>query len=344
MKDGMLRVGLVGVGAMGSGHLSNYLRLMREGKPVQLVAVCDVRPEQMERKDNSDLNIEIQHESFAADYNKYTNSLEMLDKEDLDYVDFAVPTYLHAKLAVQALETGHHVLSEKPMALTVAECEQMIEASLRTGKTLMIAHCLRFWPAYEELKRLVDSGEWGAVVSAMFFRGGSTPRWSFEDWLRKKEKSGGVLLDQHVHDVDTINWLFGTPESVQTLARNVIPGSGYDAVSTNYFYPDGKVVNAMDDWTINGDFGFEMIFRVNFEGGCAVLTRQGLTLYPVGKPAFTPDLPADDGYYREMLYFQDCLRKGAAPDRCTPLSTMETIRIAQAEQLSADRGGERVRL
>mgnify|MGYP002563081541 CR=1 FL=1 len=198
--------------------------------------------------------------------------------------------------------------------------------------------------SYEELKRIVDSGEWGAVVSAMFFRGGSTPQWSFEDWLRKKEKSGGVLLDQHVHDVDTIHWLFGTPESVQTLARNVIPGSGYDAVSTNYFYPDGKVVNAMDDWTINGDFGFEMIFRVNFEKGCAVLTRDGLTLYPVGKPAVVPDLPADDGYYREMLYFQSCLRAGTAPERCTPLSTMETIRIAQAEQLSADRGGERVRL
>ena len=256
MKDGMLRVGLVGVGAMGSGHLSNYLRLMREGQKVQLVAVCDVRPEQMERKDNADLNIEIQHETFEAHYNKYTNYLEMLDKEDLDYVDFAVPTYLHAKLAIQALETGHHVLSEKPMAMTVQECEQMIEASMRTGKTLMVAHCLRFWPAYEELKRIVETGEWGAVVSAMFFRGGSTPQWSFEDWLRKKEKSGGVLLDQHVHDVDTIQWLFGTPESVQTLARNVIPGSGYDAVSTNYFYPDGKVVNAMDDWTINGDFAF----------------------------------------------------------------------------------------
>ena len=100
----------------------------------------------------------------------------------------------------------------------------------------------------------------------------------------------------------------------------------------------------MDDWTINGDFGFEMIFRVNFEKGCAVLTRDGLTLYPVGQPAVVPDLPADDGYYREMLYFQSCLRAGTAPERCTPLSTMETIRIAQAEQLSADRGGERVRL
>ena len=66
----MLKVGLVGVGAMGSGHLANYLRMMKEGRDVKLVAVCDVRPEQMERKNNDDLNIEIKQESFEAEYNK----------------------------------------------------------------------------------------------------------------------------------------------------------------------------------------------------------------------------------------------------------------------------------
>ena len=341
----MLKVGLVGVGAMGSGHLANYLRLMREGADVQLVAVCDVRPEQMERKENTDLNIEIKQEKYEAHYNKYTDFKEMMAKEEMDYIDFAVPTYLHAEMAIAALENGFHVLSEKPMALNVQQCENMIGAQLRSGKTLMVAQCLRFWPAYEQLKRLVDSGEWGRVVSGMFFRGGSTPIWSFEDWLRKKDKSGGALLDQHIHDVDTINWLFGTPEAVSTSAVNMIPGSGYDAVSTNYYYPDGKVINAQDDWTINGDdFGFEMIFRVNFEKGCAVLTRQGLTLMPVGGKAYTPDMPADDGYYREILYFMDCLKTGKAPERCTPASTMETIRIAWAEVASADRGGERVKL
>ncbi len=341
----MIRVGLVGVGAMGSGHLANYLRLMKEGHDVKLVAACDIRPEQLERKENSDLNIEIKREEFEAEYNKYTDFREMMDKEEMDYIDFAVPTYLHAKMAIAAMERGFHVLSEKPMALTVDECERMIETSMRTGRTLMVAQCLRFWPAYEELKRLVESGEWGKVISGMFFRGGATPKWSFEDWLRKKDKSGGALLDQHVHDVDTIQWLFGTPAYVSTSAVNAVEGSGYDAVSTNYLYADGKVINAMDDWTINGDdFGFEMIFRVNFEKGCAVLGREGLTLYPVGGKKVEPDLAPDDGYYREILYFLDCLKNGSAPARCTPASTMETIRIARAEVESADRGGERVKL
>ena len=66
----MIKVGLVGVGAMGSGHLANYLRLMKEGADVKLVAVCDIRPEQLERKENTDLNIEIKQESSVAEYNK----------------------------------------------------------------------------------------------------------------------------------------------------------------------------------------------------------------------------------------------------------------------------------
>lgn len=341
----MIKVGLVGVGAMGSGHLANYLRLMKEGADVKLVAVCDIRPEQLERKENSDLNIEIKQESFAAEYNKYTDFKEMMAKEEMDYIDFAVPTYLHAEMAIAAMENGFNVLSEKPMALNVAECERMIETAMRTDKLLMVAQCLRFWPAYEQLKKLVDSGEWGKVVSAMFFRGGATPIWSYQDWLRKKEKSGGCLLDQHIHDVDMINWLFGTPEYVSTSAVNTIPGSGYDAVSTNYYYADGKVINAQDDWTINGDgFGFEMIFRVNFEKGAAVLTRDGFKLMPVDGKAYTPDMPEDDGYYREMCYFLDCLKNGKKPETCLPTSTMETIRIAWAEVESAEKGGERVKL
>ena len=116
-------------------------------------------------------------------------------------------------------------------------------------------------------------------------------------------------------------------------------------MSANDDYPDGKVINAQDDWTINGDdFGFEMIFRVNFEKGCAILTRQGLTLMPVGGKAYTPDMRADGGYYREGRNVMDGDKTGNAPDGGTPTATSETIRIAWAEVASAEKGGERVHL
>ena len=268
----------------------------------------------------------------------------MLANEQMDYVDIALPTYLHAEATIKALDKGFHVLCEKPMARNTTECRRMIEASERNGRKLMIGQCLRFWPEYVHLKECVDDGRFGKVVSAHFFRGGSTPRWSFENWLLKKEKSGGCLLDQHIHDVDAINWLFGTPEAVSTLAVNVIPGSGYDAVSTNYHYPDGKVVNAQDDWTLNGDFGFQMIYRVNFERGILVFSTDGLKEYPHDGKAFKPDIDTHQGYYHEIRYFAKSVRNDTPILTAPPASTMETIRIAEAEELSADRKGEAVSL
>lgn len=340
----MLKVGLVGIGFMGRGHLDNYIRFAKEGGPAQLVAICEV---DQKKFDNEFIpgNLAVGNDRYDfAPYRKYASLTEMLDNEQLDYVDIALPTYLHAGAAIQAMEAGCNVLCEKPMALSTEECTRMIETAQRTGKTLMIAQCLRFWPAYQELKRIVDSGEWGKVVCGNFFRGGSTPAWSFENWLQTKERSGGALLDQHIHDVDTIQWLFGTPKAVSCSAVNAIPGSGYDAVSTNYLYEDGKVVNAQDDWTINGPFGFEMIFRVNFEKGCLVLTRGGLTAYPVGGEAYQPELNPENGYYHEMLYFANCLIEGKPVEACRPCSTRETIRIAEAEVRSADQKGALVTL
>lgn len=203
----------------------------------------------------------------------------------------------------------------------------------------MIAQCLRFWPAYEYLKECVDTGRFGKVVSAYFFRGGGTPRWSWQNWLLQKELSGGCLLDQHVHDVDIVNWLFGMPKAVSTNASNVVHGSGYDAVSTRYLYTDGKVVSAEDDWTINGKFGFEMFYRVNFERGSVHFNKGKVIAYPEEGNDFEPELSSDDGYYREIRYFIECLRQGSQPDRCSPASTLDTIAIAEAEQASADRGG-----
>ncbi len=335
----MLKVGLIGIGFMGRGHLDNYIRLESEGFPVKLTAVCDIDPEKFENKFVPG-NIDVGTGTYDfSKYSLYTDIDEMLAKEELDYVDIALPTYLHAEATVKALNKGIHVLCEKPMALNSKQCRQMIEAAEQNSRKLMIGQCLRFWPAYEYLKDKVVSGEWGSVVSAYFFRGGSPPRWSYENWLLTKDKSGGCLLDQHIHDVDTINWLFGKPEKVSTIGKNVIPGSGYDTVSTNYFYSDGKVVNAQDDWTLQGDFGFDMLFRVNFEKGNLVFEKGVLTAYPNEAPGFVPELSPDMGYYREIKYFANAILNDTPIEVAPTVSTMETIEIAEAELDSANKGG-----
>lgn len=122
----------------------------------------------------------------------------------------------------------------------------------------------------------------------------------------------------------------------------MIPGSGYDAVSTQYFYPDGKVVNAQDDWTINGDFGFEMIFRVNFERGCLVLSRQGLTVYPVGAPAFVPICPRTTATIGRSATSSTAWKRACPPTAARRRAPWTPSASPPAEQRSADTGSSRV--
>ena len=338
----MLKAALIGLGAMGSGHLNNYHRLMKEGKGVKLVAICDVDPKRLYGEEKAELNIATDDggatETF--DYRRYLDMDEMLEKEELDYVDIVLPTFLHAPVAIKCMKRGLHVLCEKPMSLNPELCQQMIDCSRETGKKLMIAQCLRFWPAYEYLKSVVDSGKYGKVVCANFFRGGPTPMWSWENWLLTKERSGGCVIDQHVHDVDTINWIFGKPDRVVTSARRVFDTSYYDACATTYFYDDlGAVITAQDDWTINGEFKFTMNFRVNFEKGVVVWNGGDVEDIPHDGKAFTPQLDSDDGYYREMVYFINAVTQDTPTDRVPLESTKNTIALACCELQSADNKG-----
>ncbi|MCR2807803.1 Gfo/Idh/MocA family protein [Paenibacillus soyae] len=331
----MLKVGLIGFGFMGRMHFDNYVRLMQEEAGVQLVAICDTRIEELKTGAVSG-NIATERQVYDLEpYKLYDDVNAMLDSEELDIVDITLPTTLHADLTVSLLERGIHVLCEKPIARTSEEARRMAEAAKKTGKTLMIGQCLRFWPAYEFLKECVADGRYGKVLSGSFFRGGSTP----QGWFLDGELSGGCMLDMHIHDTDVINWLFGKPESVSSIARNVIPGSAYDIVSTNYMYPDGMVLNAQADWTLQGDFGFAMTFRVNFEGGNLIFENNELKVNPNDGPGFKAELSPDMGYYREVRYFIDAVTNGTPVSVCTPESAADSLAIVEAEIRSADNRG-----
>ncbi|MFD0712917.1 Gfo/Idh/MocA family protein [Paenibacillus sp. GCM10027626] len=335
----MLKIGLVGLGFMGRTHFRSYLRLQEAGVPIQLTAICDGDDNKFNGK-FAEGNLEVDHSGADwSQYNLYSDLETMLAEEELDVVDITLPTFLHAETVIKALNKGHHVLCEKPMAMTSEEGQAMIEAARRSGKTLMIAQCLRFWPAYEYLKDTVASGRYGAVLSASFFRGGNPPIWTHNNWMVRKEASGGGLLDLHIHDVDLINWLFGPPDAVSTIARDVLPESVYDIVSTNYIYPDQKVVNAQMDRTLCGDFGFKMMYRVNFEGGNLVFENGVLTDNPQAEKGFVPNLPNETGYYREIDYFIQSILENRPVERALPEDTLRTLFIAEAERDSAERNG-----
>ncbi|MFD0672391.1 Gfo/Idh/MocA family protein [Cohnella sp. GCM10027633] len=338
----MLRIGLIGLGFMGNTHLENYLRLEQEGQEIQVVALCDMDPAKLQGPASAG-NIETV--AGAIDFgrfNKYTSVADMLAGEQLDAVDITLPTFLHEQIAVQCLNHGLHVLCEKPMALTAESCDNMIAAAEANGKQLMIGQCLRFWPAYVLLKEAIDNGDFGAVTNAYFFRGGATPTWG--PWLLQKDKSGGALMDMHVHDADMVYWLFGMPQAVSAIGRNVVAGSGYDLVSAHYRFADGQVVNAQCDWTLQGDFGFDMTYRVNFEKGNIVFKDGAVKVNPNEGAGYVAELSADMGYYFQLKHFVEQLAAGKPIVTAAGRDTRGTIAIVGAELRSADEGGAWVEL
>jgi len=339
-----MRIGLVGLGAMGSTHFQHYLQMERDGLEVALVALCDVDQKKLKEGEAVKGNLESQSSGGALDFSRYAlhhDMEQMIQTEDLDAVDLCIPTYLHGPYSIKAMELGVHVFCEKPMSLNVEICNQMLETAKKAGKILMIGHTLRYWPAYMEAKEYVDKKTFGEVISGYFYRGGETPVWSWENWLLTKEKSGGCLLDQHVHDVDTVNWLFGLPSKVSASGKNYYKGSGFDIVSTNYLYEDGKVINAQDDWVLNGQgYGFKMLFRLNFEKGALVFEEDRLTVLPNEGEAFVPELSTVNPYYSELKLFTELLRSPGLFNYMERLeSHRETIRLALAEQMSAELSG-----
>ncbi|URN95033.1 MAG: Gfo/Idh/MocA family oxidoreductase [Candidatus Pristimantibacillus lignocellulolyticus] len=331
----MLKIGLIGFGFMGRMHFDNYERLMNEGHPIQLSAICDIQIEQL-KSSKAEGNMATEKEIYdLSPYRLYENIEDMLANEQLDMIDITLPTYLHAELTCNLLERGYHVFCEKPAARNAADARIMAETASKHGKKLMIGQCLRFWPAYEVLKETVESGNLGQVTGGYFFRGSEAPK----GWFMNGELSGGCLLDMHIHDTDMIHWLFGKPDKVSTLGRSVVSTNGYDIVSTNYVYPDGKVINAQADWTLEGDHGFEMTYRVNFEKGNMVFKNGTVNINPKNEAGYVAELSPDAGYYRELLYFTNAIVNETSLDTCSPESAAATMEIIEAEIQSADQAG-----
>lgn len=331
----MLRVGLIGRGNISKAHTAAYDKIYAESGRAKIVACCDIRPEQME-----DL----------PDARHYTDIDTFLKEEQgkLDYVDICLPTYLHDVVSIKAMQMGYDVLCEKPMARTFARALEMCRVAEETGRRLMIGQCNRFLGAVEVIKKTIADGSMGKVRSAEFTREGGGAPLGYQNWFRDETLSGGGLLDLHVHDIDMLQYIFGTPKAVSVMGQNVNPGAGYDIVFANYRY-DGFIAKASCDWTVVKDFHATRVIRVNFEKGYLYTDRTegNQTFVKVDEDGTVTDLwdlAKTDVFYNELCYFMDAFEGKAPFAECLPVSTAESIRIAEAEKVSADLNGQVVAL
>lgn len=331
----MKRIGIVGFGFMGNMHFNNYAQI--EG--AEVVAICDIEENKLTGQAGAVGNIEgTGHELDLTGIETYTDAKEMLAKANLDTVSITLPTYLHKEYTIMALNAGLNVLCEKPMALNSEDCQEMVAVAKKRGSILQVGHCIRFWPEYAKAKEIIDSGEYGKVKAATFRRLSMTPNWAWDKWILDEKRSGGALLDLHIHDADFVQYLFGMPRSVSTRATKG-PSGGYDHTVVQYEYDAEKVITAEGGWIMTDSFGFQMSFEIILEKAtvCYDCTRQpAFKVCPDSGDAFIPEVESTDGYLLELKHFVKVISGEKVPTIITPQQSLNSVFIIEAEKRSAD--------
>lgn len=328
-----MRVGIVGFGFMGRMHY----RCWSDIEDAEVAAICELNPAVTRQAKEGIGNIEGAAKEVDPDKVRvYQDYDRMLCEAQLDAVSVTLPSYLHAEYSIKALRGGVHVLCEKPMALTVGDCEKMIKEAEACGKVLQIGHCVRFWPEYACAKQIGQSGEYGELIAASLRRLTSAPAWSWNNWALESDKSGGMVLDLHIHDTDYVQFLLGMPRAVRSFG--VVTDNGQISyIHTHYLYSGDKSVTAEGSWLMKPAFGFEMSFNIMLERASIVYDctrRPGFRLCPADGESFTPEVAGGDGYSRQIEHFAKRLRGGEIKTVTTPEDSGNSVRIAQAERQS----------
>ncbi len=260
-----LRIGLVGAGGIGAHHAARY----SEVENAQLTAVVDIDTERAN--------------ALAKEYgieNVYASVDEAVASGTFDAVDICLPTWLHADAAVAAAKAGKHVLCEKPMATTLEEGDQMIQAARQAGVVLMIAQCRRydnFWGAVRDA--LAD----GAIGGPVVWRDVSGSNGPGPAWFYDRHKGLGPLVDGAIHNYDFARTMFGEATSVYATGRSFKDVTAVDTGIAVIRFERG------DELQLTWSWGLPKGVRAN--GGHDILGPKGVLFF--APPAFVkaPECP-----------------------------------------------------
>jgi len=243
----------------------------------------------------------------------YASYKELVAAEDVEVVDVCLPTAFHRDLAVKAAGEGRHVILEKPIARTVEDAQQILEAFSGDGPRLFVGHVVRFFPEYVGIKQKIDAGDLGRVgVVRTSRRSPFLLGWNvwYADWC----VSGGVLLDLVIHDFDYLRWTLGEVERV--YARGML-GREYnrlDYVLATLRFESGAIAHVEGHWGYPGPFNYS----IEVAGSDALLTvdsTEPASLQLISAaPEAVPDLASGKSpYEKELEHFIHCIATGEEP-------------------------------
>ena len=324
-----VRWGVIGLGWFGEVHADN----LAEMPDIDLAGLCTRRPERLSEIAD---RLGVEH--------RYTDYRELLADDTIDAVSITTHVYDHRDIAVDALKSGKHVLLEKPMAGTVADCDAIIAAAEEAAGLFMVGHICRFDPRVTLAKEAIQAGRLGKIVSMHARRNLSKAigRMVLDDI--------SALMGDGIHDADLMLWFSGA-RVTSVYAQEVHPG--------NNKYPDagwsiarldtGAVAVVESVWHLPESTPYAIDARMEIigtdgalyincgEAGLAIHDAQGV------KMPDTMYWPRPLGSYTgilqdELRYFANCIRAGEAPSRITPAESRAAVAWMAAATESASSG------
>lgn len=205
----MLNVAIIGAGGISRTHIETYRKF---GERCKIVALADSYVDKAKEK----------KEEFQLDANIFEDYTHIRDDPKIDLVSVCTPPFTHAPISVECLENGKHVICEKPMASSLAECDAMIAAAAKSQKRLAVIAQNRFRTPIWRLKSVLDSGIVGAILHAqidsVWWRG----HCYYDLWWRGRwdKEGGGCTLNHAVHHLDMFQWMMGMPSEVRAVMSN----------------------------------------------------------------------------------------------------------------------------
>ncbi len=321
----MLNIAIAGAGTLGSDHARNFAGI--DG--CQIVAVYDVVEEAAKR--------------LAAQVGgEPTTDESRLYRDDVDIVVVTTPTIFHADYCIKAAKAGKHIFCEKPLARTLEQGEQIVQAVRKAGVKMMVGHVLRFFPEYVRARELVQNGTIGTVGMVRMSRINTLPGGP-GSWFTRYDWSGGVVLDMSIHDLDWLLWTFGPVQRVyaQGLYKR-LPNLDYALMSLRF--ESGAIAHVEGSWADLG--AFRQSFEIAGSGGLIEYdSTRTVTLNVQVRGAEgeleavqRPSSPAPKSpYLLEDEHFIQCLKQDREP-AVTVEDAFESMRLALACLESIEQG------
>ena len=248
-----IRFSIVGFGNIGRRHAEHIIH----NPDTKLVAVCD-----------TDISVRSKVPDGVAFYSSLD---EMLAVTPSDVLCVCTPNYLHESHTIAGLQSGRHTVIEKPMAISVAQCDQMIDAAKQTGKTIFAVKQNRYNPPVQEVKKLLAANDLGEIymiqVNCFWNRGDAY--YDSSDWRGKKDKDGGCLFTQFSHFVDILYYLNGPIGHAYGRIHNFAHLHNTEVEDTGSF-----VLMAANNAIINFNFT-TCAYERNMEGSITLFAERG---------------------------------------------------------------------